>query len=92
MTAKKATAAKKEWDLPEDLIALAESGFACEKLRDRYIKLRWFGYSGAKKAAIDAEKAFSLFWKKTYDLYPSIKGKKLLFQGHEGKVILKDES
>jgi hypothetical protein len=70
---------KKTYTVTEELRDLMIQSLSEEKLRDRYIQLRYFGHKAASKAAFKSERCRLDFWKGVYEEWPELKGKKLTY-------------
>ena len=83
---------EKEYEIPEEIIALWDKYHAAKKMRDILAKLP-FGFKKARKCALDAETFNRKFWYKVRELYPEEFYKKgLEFYAYYGHVtILKDK-
>lgn len=65
-------ASAKEYTVPDDLMAKWYAAKGAETLRDRYVKLRYFGYKPALRAAGAAARIEAEFWRDVRELYPEL--------------------
>jgi len=67
-----------KYPISDDIALLKEKENAAKKIVEMAIKLP-FGYRKAFRAATDAEKFNRLFWKRVVNVYPVLKGKRLVY-------------
>ena len=81
----------KKYPIPEEIVEFIHKSEAMWGLRDVYAKIP-FGFSKAKKCALESEVCRTKFWRKVVEIYPELKGKKLAINPRDLFVWILDVS
>ena len=78
---------KKEYEVPADIESIMDKVKAAEDMRNIYIE-RPRGFRKAYMCGADIYKYHRLFWRKIRELYPELRGKKVIYNSQTGKITL----
>ena len=82
---------REEYVIPKELQEMFIEIESLTAMRELFVKSALFGYRRAKKASIKLEKLRVAFWNGVHEIYPELKGKKIVYDKYAGIVTVAEE-